>query len=127
MKAYKIDVEKKDIFEIEIKTITDIYEAIGNNCEIFSCPYEMKNGDTVYVDDEGLLQENVFGCFLLKGFDNPLVGNSVIINYDKTGEKQNVKTSIDNLKRSILWGDRHTANSYRNSFLMNDMRKIVMN
>jgi hypothetical protein len=127
MKAYKIDVVKRCITPIEIKSTQDIYDAIGNNCEIFSCPISLKNGDTIFVDDEGLIKDKLYGCFSLRGFEHPLVGNALLIGTTEHGHNVDVAIELEKFETLILWGSENMANVYRRNFMLTTMPKIVLN
>ena len=72
-KALKIDVVNQTVTSITINDINDIYKEIGNGCDLFCCPVDFENGDTLYADDESLLRENVEGCFLMDNWTSAIV------------------------------------------------------
>ena len=113
MKALKIDVVNKTVSTIDIKDYKEIYAAIGNGCELFCCPIEFDNGDTLYSDDEGLLHENVEGCFALNDWNYPLVGNAIILGSDDEGESADAKTKAEDILNQIIWGNSEAAETYR--------------
>jgi len=102
MKAIKIDVRKKEIYYIEIDG--DMVDNIVNHleCDVFTLVYPntLKKGDTLYVDDEGLLKEPI-GAFSIKGCDQVLSGNGLILGTDEEGAAQDVVISIDDLKQLV--------------------------
>lgn len=102
MKAIKIDVLQKEIYEIRINHGLDaIYEAIGNQCSLFCCPFVLPNRDTFYLDDEALC----FGLDYIKGgfsvMGNTYVNNAIILGTDEEGESIDVKTTVEDLKKII--------------------------
>lgn len=117
MRAIKIDVEQKKVYEIEIKDYKDIYPAIGNGCELFACPIFFENADTLYTDDEGLLKPEMIGCFSMPDWDYPLVGNAVILGSDDEGESVDAKSTIEEIENQIIWGTVTDANDWREKAL----------
>lgn len=110
MKVLKIDVVAKTVTEIELgKGIKNIYAAIGNGCNLFCVPVEFDNGDSIYADDEALLQENVEGAFIMEGWDYPIVGNALIIGVNEEGDSSDCKTSLDDLFSKITFLDKDAA------------------
>lgn len=113
-KALKIDVVNQTVTSIMIDDIKDIYEEIGNGCNLFCCPVEFENGDTLYNDDESLLRENVEGCFLMDNWSYAIVGNAIILGTDEEGESVDCKSYPMDIYKEIIWGDKKVAEEYRN-------------
>ena len=113
MKALKIDVVNKSVTTIQIKDYTEIYAAIGNKCETFCCPIDFPNGDTLYADDESLLNENIEGCFMMPDWNYPIVGNAIILGTDEEGESIDCKTSSMDILSEIIFGNKEVAIEYR--------------
>lgn len=101
-KALLIDSERRKIVDIEIRDFEDINRAIGS--DIFTTAYQFENGDTIYVDDEGLLKPQGFG-FQIKGSCQDLfVGNGVVLGGDNhTGESRDVKSDLLDIAHSITF------------------------
>ena len=115
MKAIKIDVTNQTISQITIgKDYKEIYTQIGNNCDLFCCPFEFENGDCLYADDEALLKE-VEGCFAFPNWNYPIVGNAIILgtDYDNDGESTDAKSEISQLQETIIWGNKAVAEMYQ--------------
>lgn len=116
MRAIKIDVVKKQVYEIEIsKGLNPIYEAIG--CDIFCCPVTWDNQDTIYADDEALLKEDAEGCFSFPDFNYPIVGNALILGTDDMGESVDAKSSVEELQEKIIWGNKEVAERWRENVM----------
>ena len=109
MKVLKIDVVAKTVTEIELeKGITNIYNAIGNGCNLFCVPVEFDNGDCLFADDEALLQDNVEGAFIMEGWSFPIVGNALVIGTNYEGDSTDAKTTIE-LFSKITFLDKDAA------------------
>lgn len=100
MKAFKIDVVKKDVYQVEITSdIKSIYKHL--ECDCFAqVGRRMPNGDILLVDDNGLLNPSI-GSFEIGTYPNSLSGHGILIGTDEAGETVDVKTSIDWLSRSV--------------------------
>ena len=95
-KAILINVVAKTLTQVEINGLDDIYQAIGNDCSTFTCPFQLENNDTFYVDDEGLLKD-VHGGVQVEGYHSPFVGNALLIGTSRDGDNMDVRTSIEKL------------------------------
>lgn len=102
MKALKINTEKRTIIEVQIKDWREIAPGIGNGCTTFSCPVELKNGDTIFCDDDGL-SNPYYGGWIMDGWDYPLVGNALIIGADRDGNSIDCKTSLEDMRIDIIF------------------------
>lgn len=125
--AILIDVVNKSISQVTINHYKEIYNVIGNGCNTFDCPYQFDNGDTLYVDDEGLLHENVHGCFMFDGWRIPCVGNAIILGTNDEGESIDCKSTIEEIKNKIKFFSKEIALSYRDSVLSNGAQIISFN
>ena len=103
IKAIKIDVQKEDVYEMEIGCdYKELYPAIGNNCTMFTCPFEYPNGDGLFCDDEILLrQEDMVGAFKYPDWDVPIVNNAVILGVDDEGDSVDVKSTVEEIKKDL--------------------------
>lgn len=114
MKAIKINVATQTVEEVTMsKDYKEIYSLIGNGCNLFCCPVEFANGDTLYADDEALLNENLEGCFVLEGFSYPICGNAIILGSDEEGESVSAKTTVDDILSQIIFGNKEVAEQHR--------------
>lgn len=87
-KAYKIDAYRNIITEVAIGDYRDIYKQI--ECGTFTVASYLPNGDTLYVDDEGFLNEKVTRGFMFNG--RFFAGNGLLLGATKGGDSANVKT-----------------------------------
>lgn len=112
MKVIKIDSANKTITQIELGNgLQPIYDAIGNECNCFSCPVELDNGDTIYADDEGLFHP-FEGGIMMPYWDYPIMGNILIIGTGEDGESVDVKTTVEEITPLIQWVDKGDCESW---------------
>jgi hypothetical protein len=121
MKALKIDVVNKTITEIQLEHTKEIYEIIGNGCHTFCAPVEFDNQDTIFADDEALLQSELQGCFMFPDWKYPIVGNAVVLGTDYEGDVCDAKSSTDDLLELIIFGNKEVAEMHRDSALSQPM------
>lgn len=90
MKAYKIDATNNVITTIEM---SEDYREISRNidCDCFTVGRTLKNGDTLFVDDEGFLNSNVKRGFMFDG--QFFAGNGVFLGGTPDGSSADVKTN----------------------------------
>lgn len=118
VKAIKIDVASQSVYEVEVaqQGLQDVYNAIGNNCELveiamtFAPSLNQRFGDTMYVDEEALLRGNI-GGFLIGNNPTPYCNNAIILgNVDSVDglEKSNYTLPIEILKQHVKFvGKEH--------------------
>lgn len=78
---------------------------LGPKVETFTSGWAWDNGDTLYVDDEGLLKSGnrLFG---VKGLDDALLaGNGLILGEDREGEACDAKSSLVEMQNIITWNN----------------------
>lgn len=91
-KALLLDVSKNTIKEVTIKDYTDISRLIG--CNYFTTVQVNDAGDTLYVDDEGLVNGTSAG-FTFDGYDGPLMGNALLLGTNlRSGDSKDVTMSV---------------------------------
>lgn len=115
-KALLIDVVAKQITEVEIGDYKDIYKHIGNGCNLFEIPIELENGDSIFIDEEGLLKE-VHGGFMMAGWRYPLCGNGVILGQDDEGDSVSYKSSIEEIKRAVIFVSKEYSQAWQEKAL----------
>ena len=104
MKAIKIDVEKQDVYPIEIGgELSDYYKAIGNNCELFCVPVVFPNRDGLYMDDEIILRRgDIKGGFRLRSYPGQtFVNNAILVGADEEGDSKDCETSLLDMKLDV--------------------------
>lgn len=107
MKAIKIDVVKKDVYEVEVTTdIATFYKHL--ECDDFNqVGRRLPNGDCLIVDGEGLLKKPI-GAFQFGTYPNSLSGHGLLFGTDSEGETVGVKSTLDYVKRAVRFVDPAT-------------------
>jgi hypothetical protein len=84
--AYLIDSAKRTVTQVEYANVTDINNLIG--CHTFCLGYANHiNGDTMYVDDEGLLHNPQHFFLFDHRADQPLAGNGLFVGREIEGDE----------------------------------------
>ena len=77
MKAIKIDVVKKEIYEIEIK---GDYHSLSKELECLGIErVRISRYEFVWVDEEGLLRNPPLGAFKISTYPNALSGHGIVL------------------------------------------------
>ena len=103
MKAILINPQQESIRHISYDgDYKSIYRII--QCTTFEAVYPFDNGDTLWIDEEGLLRESNF-AFNIKA-DNPkfnqtIMGSALILGTDAEGESIECKSNLDDIKNRI--------------------------
>ena len=103
MKALFIDPTDETIRFISYDgDYKSIYRILG--CRTFEAVYPFDNGDTLWIDEEGLLKDSNF-AFNIRA-DNPkfnqtIMGKALVLGTDAEGESVECKTTLEDLKSRI--------------------------
>ena len=102
--AIKIDVEKQEVYSIEIdKGLKGLYTAIGCTC-VDRIVLDDRND--LWLDDEGLLKNPQPDKFSVKGYVRPLAGNALICGYNRDGETISTTLKPEQIQPLItFWGE----------------------
>lgn len=84
--ATLIDAKHGFIREVDVTDFRSIQAALGVDC--FDCVRVDANGETLYVDDEGLINGTKFG-FTING--RPFAGNGLILGTTESGRSRSTK------------------------------------
>lgn len=108
MKAIKIDVAEKEVYEVDLEArngsqLDSIYTLI--EAQPFCVGVKLWTGDYVYVDDNGLLrdQRKVPGYFTIEGQSQTLVGHGLVCGVDPQGESQDVVSTVEEIRRKVTF------------------------
>jgi hypothetical protein len=102
--AFRIDGRTGSVTEISIGEYTTIYKHLGPDVDTFTCVQFNDKGDTLFLDDNGLLQEDLHHWFFLtEGGLMQFVGNAVVLGSNsKTGHSVAPKISLADLKKLVI-------------------------
>jgi hypothetical protein len=78
----------------------------------------------LYVDDEGLLHDDIHGCFILDGWITPCVGNAIILGTNDDGESIDCKSTLEELQKQIKFYPKENAIAWRDAALSNGAQII---
>lgn len=103
VRAYLIDTPNKQVVEVEWDgDYSSIREHI--RAELYTAVF-MEHRDTLFVDDEGLINGNPYGWFVIDGYHQPLRGYGLVLGTDDVGESVEPRTSLDALRAKIKFPD----------------------
>ena len=99
MKAILIDVKTQEIKEVEHdNTLQNIYDLI--DCRAFDL-VRIDDVNSIFVDDEGILKDNLY--FEYSGSENvfKLAGNGLILGVDDEGNSISPTLTIEDVKGKV--------------------------
>ena len=82
---------------------------MGPPVTCFTSGYVWPNGDTLYVDDEGLLKPGMRLFGIRRPDGQPLAGNGLIIGSDKRGNSVDAKSGLVDIQTQLEWTRLVTA------------------
>jgi hypothetical protein len=102
IRAIFIDTVNRVIEEIHIEPELAVYYRLINCRAVDFIPLE--NGDTFYLDDEGLLQEDGQVFFQYSDYVQPFAGNAIVVGTRYTDEgtaDTHAKSTLEELKSKV--------------------------
>jgi len=72
------------------------------DCETYDCARINREGDSIYVDDEGLFKEQT-AFFHHADYPNPLAGKGLVLGCDKYGESVTPHTTLAELQEKVTF------------------------
>ena len=99
MKAILIDVKNQEIKEVEHdNTLQNIYGLL--DCRVFDV-VRIDNVNSIFVDDEGILKDNLY--FQYSGRDHviQLAGNGLILGVDDEGNSISPTLTVEDVKNKV--------------------------
>lgn len=100
MIAYLIDPFERKVTEVEYSgQYQDIYKLI--DAQTFDVA-RLRNGDSIFIDDEGLMKSNEF--FMHRGYYNPLAGKGLVLGTDEEGDSVSPSCTLDQLIEDVEFG-----------------------
>lgn len=122
-KAILIDAKNNTVKFVEVGNYTDIYKHTG--FEMFTTVRLDAKGNTLYVDDEGLLNGTNFG-FTFDGYETPLMGNALLIGTNiHNGEDADTDFTLEDVVEKTKAFDLGYFGNRRMMFLKEAKLKIV--
>lgn len=111
MKVIKIDVEKQEVYPIDLpKGIDALYVAIGNHCRCVDRVTIHDTQDDIWLHDEGLFLEPQPHKFRFAGIDQPLTGNAIVCGYTSAGSSTDVNITLEEVRDRVEFiGDVYVA------------------
>ena len=112
MRGILINAEARTITEVEVpEGYKNIYPFLGAGVDMFQCVDITRKGDTIYVDEEGLLkpQDNFF---LYAGYGQPLAGNGLVLSTDNEGETVGTKLTLETIIKNVKFMNRFEAHAW---------------
>jgi|TARA_R100000458_G_C8249157_1_gene226448 hypothetical protein len=100
-KAYLIDSTKKVVTQVEIGGYKDIQKYI--DCRMFTTACNLENGDTLFVDDESLIDGKDHEFFMFEDYLSPIAGNGLLIGSTESGEEADCATNILDCAMKVQW------------------------
>lgn len=99
MKAYLIDPQAKTVTEVYYNgNYQHIYQLI--EVELFTVVNIDDNGNTVFIDDEGLLNSPRY-FFKLAGYPQPLAGKGLVLGTDDDGESVEPTITLEDVRGMV--------------------------
>ena len=104
MKAFLIDPYTQTVTATTYSgDYNDIYGKI--DCDIFTCVTFNEDEDTIFIDDEGLVNGKEQAFFRVidtpSGDSYPLMGKGLVLGTNEEGESVEPKVTLEKLKRQI--------------------------
>lgn len=101
MQALLIDPANQTITTVELPDTGDKLPAMNEHlqCDMFDV-VTLPNGDTVYVDDEGLLKP-LQHFFAVRGMPEPLAGRGLVVGTDNRGRSVTPTISLQELTEHV--------------------------
>lgn len=115
MKAYLIDPAARTVSEVEYSgdyhQITTYIAGGFDDCRLFTAVYSaiLKEDGSfdpakaydVFVDDEGLINGNPHGWFMLAGYEGLLRGRGLVLGHDGMGESIEPPVTLAELTKAV--------------------------
>jgi hypothetical protein len=101
MKAILVKAAEQTITEIQVShNHQDISKAIG--AQLFTCPASDKKGNTIYADDEALINGRPMDFVSVPSmYPDPLVGDILFLGSDHEGESKDCTLTVEDVKKLV--------------------------
>lgn len=104
-RALVINSDNREVHEIRLSSneSEQLYQAQKIVGGLIASAVQLPNGDTIFVNDEGLLTEPEH-FFMVAGYPQPLAGNGILMGADLiTGETADAITSLETLAKNVTF------------------------
>ena len=102
MRGILIDPFARIITEIDYTgDFNQIYKLI--DCEMFTTVNVTDAGDTLFVDDEGLINGKPQEFFGWYGYSQPLAGKGLLLGSTFDGESADTTLTVDFVRENVAW------------------------
>jgi len=99
MKAILIDVKTQEVKEVEYdNTLQNIYDLI--DCRAFDI-VRIDDANDIFVDDEGLLKDNLYFEYSGKERIAQLAGSGLVLGYNQEGETIATTLTVEDVKGKV--------------------------
>ena len=99
MKAILIDVKTQEIKEVEHDdTLQNIYDLI--NCRAFDL-VRIDDVNSIFVDDEGILKDNLYFEYSVSGRVFQLAGNGLVLGVDDKGNSISATLTVEDVEGKV--------------------------
>lgn len=103
MRAILIDTYNKSVSEVDtVGDLQSIYELVRT--DIIEAVY-LPGRNAMFVDEEGLYRQPPKPVFQFLGFDQPMVGNGLILGFDEDGDNCDTTVSLAGVIQRVVWRD----------------------
>lgn len=103
MKAYLIDTPNMQVVEVDYDGDWHSISRDHLKCELFSTVRLNAEDDCIFVDDEGLLNDNPHGWFTIDTYGQPLRGYGLVLGTDYEGESVEPRISLEELRAKVTF------------------------
>jgi hypothetical protein len=97
-KAILINAKTNTVSFVEVGEYTDIYKHCGY--QTFTCVGLPQEKETLYVDDEGLINGTDYG-FTIEGYADPLMGNGLILGTRSNGDSRDTDLTVEEVCKMV--------------------------
>jgi hypothetical protein len=98
-KAILIDAYTREVKQVEVGGLSDMQKAVQGYIESAGCS---PNGDTLFVNEEGLLQDPTHFFMLEKLRPMPLAGNGLLVGGEtQDGELTDVHATVEDVQTQV--------------------------
>lgn len=111
MHGYLIDPFTKSITTVEWDgDYQSIYRLI--DCDTFTVVTVNAKRDSVFVDDEGLINGKPQEFFLFDGYPQPLAGKGLVLGCDSVGESVTPTMTEEQVRARVIWAKPVTVEGF---------------